>query len=321
MEKVTVIIPTYKRAESLERAINSVLNQTYKNLELIVVDDNNEDSEYRLANEKRLNKYKELKNFKYIKHSKNKNGAAARNTGIQYATGDYITFLDDDDIFLPTRIVKMVNLLKDNPSYGGAYSSVAICKNKRIINVIEANKDGSFELDLLKQKSFFGTGSNLFIKKEIIEKIGDFDINFTRHQDIEYMIRFFEYSNIKSINEILVIKCIEDQNNKLNYEKMIEVKRLFFKKFDNNIRKYQKEEKSIYFRNILELLNKTYDNKIKYKIIKKELTKYGVYSYKEKIKYFFRKFLYKHTACRKILDYLRSLKYSKLTKKLNIEKK
>ena len=104
-EKVSVIIPTYNRAESLKRAIDSVLNQTYKNVEIIVVDDNNPNTTYREENEKSIKKYYgENEKVKYIKHPENKNGAAARNTGIRNATGKYITFLDDDDYFMNNRI-------------------------------------------------------------------------------------------------------------------------------------------------------------------------------------------------------------------------
>ena len=121
---VSVIIPTYKRSSCLLRAINSVLNQTYKKIEIIVVDDNNEDSLYRTENEKKLEKYVNKNKIIYLKHKKNLNGANARNTAIKKATGEYITFLDDDDYFLPDRIEKMVMVLKDNSNYDGAYSSV-----------------------------------------------------------------------------------------------------------------------------------------------------------------------------------------------------
>ena len=97
---VSVIIPTFQRAKYIERAIDSVLNQTYKNFEIIVVDDNDQESEARKEMIKRMDKYSSDSRIIYIKHEKNKNGAAARNTGINVAKGEYITFLDDDDYFL-----------------------------------------------------------------------------------------------------------------------------------------------------------------------------------------------------------------------------
>ena len=101
---VSVIITTYKRAEFLERAIDSVLNQSYKDIEIIVVDDNGLNSPYSIYTQNVMKKYSSNDKIKYIQHKTNKNGAAARNTGIQASVGEYITFLDDDDFFLKNRI-------------------------------------------------------------------------------------------------------------------------------------------------------------------------------------------------------------------------
>ena len=107
MEKVllSIIIPTYKRSENIEKAINSVLKQA-GSFELIVVDDNDEDSVFRKHNEEIMQKYlNNYNNFYYLKHKKNMNGATARNTGIKFCHGQYITFLDDDDDFIKDRIM------------------------------------------------------------------------------------------------------------------------------------------------------------------------------------------------------------------------
>ena len=100
---LSIIIPTFKRNDNLKKAIESVLNQK-GNFEVIVVDDNDSNSEFRKKNEQLMNEYKKIDNFSYIKHDRNKNGAVARNTGIKNAKGKYITFLDDDDEFLENRV-------------------------------------------------------------------------------------------------------------------------------------------------------------------------------------------------------------------------
>ena len=105
MKKVSVIIPTYKGSDNLIRAIKSVLNQTYKNIEIIVVDDNDENSIFRKENEERLKSFIDDNKIIYLKHKCNKNGAAARNTGLRKSSGAYITFLDDDDYFLYNKKV------------------------------------------------------------------------------------------------------------------------------------------------------------------------------------------------------------------------
>ena len=159
--RVSVVIPTFKRAVFLKRAVESVLRQTYNNIEIIVVDDNDEDSIYRKENEKILSRYIDAGKIIYIKHKHNKNGAAARNTGIRKASGDYITFLDDDDYFLQDRIEKLVDIMAKNDGYDCAYSSVAYVKNGKIIGNIIATIGGNCLYQILKQDSFFGTGSNL----------------------------------------------------------------------------------------------------------------------------------------------------------------
>src|SRR3989338_8677774 len=103
MVKVSVIIPTHNRPELLKRAVKSVLNQTYKDLEVIVVDDGLEkraDETVNSFNDSRL---------KYIQHPEEKGGSAARNTGIKNSSGEFIAFLDDDDEWLPEKLEIQIN--------------------------------------------------------------------------------------------------------------------------------------------------------------------------------------------------------------------
>jgi len=88
---VSVIIPTYNRAHTIGRAIKSVLNQTYQDFEIIVVDDGSTDN-----TEEVVKSFRD-KRIRYIQHKKNKGAAAARNTGIKSAKGKYIAFQDSDD--------------------------------------------------------------------------------------------------------------------------------------------------------------------------------------------------------------------------------
>ena len=111
---VSVIITTYKRSEFLTRAINSVLKQTYKNFEVIIVDDNNKNDEYSKFTQTLLETYINRNEIKIIQHDENKGISAARNTGIKEANGEYIAFLDDDDEFLPKKIELQINLFKES---------------------------------------------------------------------------------------------------------------------------------------------------------------------------------------------------------------
>ena len=104
MVKVSVIIPTYKRSEFLLRALDSVLNQTWENIEAVIVDDNGEGSPYREATQASLETYAGDSRVVRVLNARNMGGALARNEGIAAASGEYITFLDDDDIYLPDKV-------------------------------------------------------------------------------------------------------------------------------------------------------------------------------------------------------------------------
>lgn len=252
---VTIIITTYNRPDYLERAIESVLKQTYHDIEIIVVDDNNPDTEGRKCVEKLMKKYETSPNLIYIKHEKNKNGAAARNTGIRVAKGEYITFLDDDDYFITTRIEKLVKTMKKNKEYEAIYTGVITMNNSKILSITNANRKGNFQKELLMQKSFFATGSNLFFKADVFKKLKGFDEKFTRHQDIEFMIRFFEFYSILGVDEPLVVKNQDSRMNVPNIDKYLKIKKIFFDTFQREIKQLSEEDKNkCYFANYFEIL-------------------------------------------------------------------
>ena len=111
-DKISVIIPTYNRGKSIIQSINSVLDQTYHNLEILIVDDcSTDDTEYLISkiDDPRV---------KYIKLKENKGASFARNIGIKISTGKYITFQDSDDIYKANKIEKQyINLIKKNSDF------------------------------------------------------------------------------------------------------------------------------------------------------------------------------------------------------------
>lgn len=112
--KVSVIMPTYKRSDFLVRAIESVLNQTYQNIEVIVSDDNIPDSEYCIETKTKVNAFLKTGKVKYVKTTGKTGGGAARNFAIKYCTGDYVAFLDDDDVYVNNKIEKQLSFMIEN---------------------------------------------------------------------------------------------------------------------------------------------------------------------------------------------------------------
>ena len=109
MPTVSVIIPTYNHAHVLGRSIQSVLNQTFQDFELIIVDDGSTDDTESLVNRSSSNK------IKYVRHQGNQGRSVTRNTGIQLAKGDYIAILDADDEWMPEKLEKQMKVIRTAP--------------------------------------------------------------------------------------------------------------------------------------------------------------------------------------------------------------
>lgn len=240
MDLVSIIIPTYKTNESLKKAVDSVLNQTYENIEVIVVDDNNPDTEYRKFSENLMKQYSKNSKVKYIQHETNKNGAAARNSGFAVSNGKYIGFLDDDDYYLPNKIEAQVKSIA-NSSFDA--STCYFYRNGQEIKI--QNKDNYVE-DIMLGLVTPSTPS-LLIKRECYQLLGGFDESYFRHQDYEFLLRFFDINKkIKLVEEPLFVV---DSNGVVNVpkgEKMDILKNKFLKEFDFIIDKFNLNRKKVY---------------------------------------------------------------------------
>ena len=177
---VSVVVATYRRDEILQRALVSIANQTYKSFEIILVDDN-DDKEWnsRVGNivSEFKEKYPEVV-IKYIVNSPNLGSAKTRNVGIDAASGELITFLDDDDIYLPENLEKQVeNMLAEAADFGISdldlyYEDETLCE-RRIRSFITSTE----KAELIRYHLMYhlaGTDTMIF-KREYLEKIGKFD--------------------------------------------------------------------------------------------------------------------------------------------------
>lgn len=239
---VSVIITTYKGENNICRAVESVLNQTYKNIEVIVVDDNGKGTIHQIGTEKALEKYIVSGLIYYVPHDVNKNGSAARNTGVQNAKGKYICLLDDDDQFLPTKIDLQVNRFLELPEdYGMVYCSFHVFEANNFGKDVIATYDGDVTIPLLLGKMRIAS-SLLMIKKEAYEKLGGFDPSFKRHQDWEFIVRFCQIYKVAYVRDVCLNKYMLERNTPKTGE-LTEKYRLYYLKkmmpiicqFDYNI--------------------------------------------------------------------------------------
>lgn len=226
--KVSVIIPTYGGSSSLARTINSVLIQNYDNFNIIVVDDNDPNSIGRKKTEEIMSNFSDKKII-YIKHPKNKNGSAARNTGVSSTDAKYICLLDDDDSFLQNKIKKQVEYLEQNPEFQACY-----CWRKRRGEVVCGTETGDLSKSLL-DLSFTPTTPSIMITKKAYDSLNGFDETYRRHQDYEFLLRFFKKYKIGVVKEVLVELFGNEVNNQLYGKKLYDLKEYFFKQFEEKI--------------------------------------------------------------------------------------
>lgn len=242
--EISVIIPTYGKPVYLKEAINSVINQSFKDWELIVVDDNDPNSEARLETADLLTHFMDKDcRIKYLCHPQNLNGAVARNTGIKAAQGQYISFLDSDDEYLPDRLLKCYKAMEGKTEKTACiYTGCEFRRSRKKYSEYVDVKEGQFLLEALACTFRLGTGSNIFVRKSVVDELLGFDERFLRHQDSEFICRVFEKYAIAAIPEILVIKNNENFNLP-NIEKIIDVKKLYLDKFKSQINEFSSNDK------------------------------------------------------------------------------
>ena len=238
--RVSVIIPTYKSDDTLIRAIDSVLGQTYDNFEVIVVDDNDPKSSYRQKTIVLMSKYKNNEKVKYILHPENRNGAAARNTAFKNSTGHYITFLDDDDYYYKDKLKVQVEYMESHQEKGGCYCWVDF-RGK----IIKGTYDGDLT-KLLLSLTFSPTTPALMVRRECYIDLNGFDESYRRHQDFEFLLRFFKKYSIGHVPSLQVKIDNNGVNNTPKGQKLIDLKTNFFNQFSQTIESYKENDPKIY---------------------------------------------------------------------------
>lgn len=202
-EKVSVIIPTYNRAGCIEKSIRSVLEQTYREFELIVVDDGSTDNTQDVINSI------DDERIRYIKMSENKGVSAARNEGIRHAVYEYIAFQDSDDLWRPDKLEKQMQTLMDNPQAGMVYCAYECHRYDGEIYIIPDesmplyDKQGNLYIKLLMRNTI-GTPTAL-VRRECFQEAGLFYEALTCLEDWELFIRIAKEYEIVFLEEPLVV--------------------------------------------------------------------------------------------------------------------
>lgn len=207
-EIVSVIIPTYNRKNFIIQAIESVINQTYKNLEIIVIDDGSSDNTKETLKDYILNN-----KIKYF-YKENSGVSNTRNYGIEKSTGSFLAFLDSDDFWKHDKIEKQINLFKSNDKLGLVHTCYTTLLDNQEITKHPDNPNyyQGKVFEKMIQFNMVAT-STVVIKKECIEKSGLFFQEYSPCEDYDLWIKISKYYEFAYLNEALAFYRENSTNN------------------------------------------------------------------------------------------------------------
>lgn len=204
MTKISVILPTYNRGYLLKRSLSSITNQTIEDVEIIVVDDGSTD------NTESVVKSFDDDRIEYIRHEVNKGANAARNTGISESNGAYIAFQDSDDVWVPHKLEKQINVFEQSSNnLAMVYCGVCRIWPDYSTDYLPGEKGVSGDItESLVQSNFIPTQAAL-VRKSCIDSVGNFDERLPRLQDWEMWLRISKKYTIDYVDEPLVINHMD----------------------------------------------------------------------------------------------------------------
>jgi len=228
---ISIIIPTYNRANLLPRAIKSVLNQTFKNFELIIVDDGSIDNTEQVVR----NFQKEDTRIRYIWQENSGAPAKPKNTGIKNAKGKFIAFLDSDDEWLVEKLGEQIELFEksnsSNLGFVGCNAVIIDKKNKKEWGYKIPRCNNVFRELLIN--NFIFTSSSVVVKKEVFNKIGFFDENIKVGEDWDMWMRIAREYDFDFVSEPLFKYYLHNSNitNTLSFERQEKDLRYIFERY------------------------------------------------------------------------------------------
>lgn len=215
---VSVVIPAYNREKTISRALNSVLEQTYSNIEVIVVDDGSTDSTAKI-----VSNYADGR-VRLICLSSNQGANKARNTGISEAKGEYIAFQDSDDEWLADKLEKQLAYMLKTATKAAYCPYILYDEGKTSVVPSDYMNQDVCEKNVvqtLKKKNVVGTPT-LIVRRELFGEIGMFDTDMKGLQDYEFVIRLVKHERLGYIREPLVKAYRMQQSITTNSHRILE---------------------------------------------------------------------------------------------------
>jgi len=227
--KVSVIIPTKNRAHYISFAIKSVLDQTFKDFELIVCDAASTDN-----TEEVVGKFDDER-IRYIREDIDRGVSACRNIGIRNSKGTFVAFLDDDDLWMPSKLEKQLGLIETKLSVG------AVTTGSWVVN--QRGKIVRFEIPSVKgkifpailRKNYVGNCSAVLVRRECLEKVGMFDENLHAAEDHDLWIRLAKYYEFECARGYLVSHRIHETNISTDRQRVLRATKLLHDKHSKEL--------------------------------------------------------------------------------------
>ena len=224
--KISVIIPCYNGEKFIGNAIKSVLNQTYKKCELIIVDDGSTDSSCKV-----VENYLDDK-VRLVKNTYNKGIAKTMNKGIKVSTGDFIAFLDQDDTWHPRKLeLQLQKFMNESDNLGLVGCGMIFIENDKCRGVFRLNDEKSDQTRILTKIFLTSTNSAsiMMLKRDCLKKVGLFDESLIAWGDFEMVFRVAKFYKVGYVNRLLVKKRVHPESANVKLEEIIrnEAKELF----------------------------------------------------------------------------------------------
>jgi len=231
--KVSVIIPTYDRARLVGRAIHSVLNQAYRDFELIIVDDGSSDDTQRI-----VEGFKDDR-IRFIRHTSNLGGSAARNTGLDLSRGKYIGFLDDDDEWLPEKLEKQVKAIEGLGNNVGLIYCASLMVSKKTNCVLDRTDPlyRGYLYRVLLRRNIFPIMTAL-TKRKCFSRVGGFDEELPSCQDWDVWIRISKYYEFAFIPDTLARTFLHGEQISTDLSKKIRGREILVEKYREVLKSY-----------------------------------------------------------------------------------
>lgn len=234
---VSIIIPAYNAGKFIDSTIQSILQQTHSNWELIIIDDGSTDD-----TAQKIQPYLSDNRIRYFLQQ-NKGVSYARNYGFTYASGKFIGFLDADDYWLPENITEKLKKFDSGEDYGLVHSDMKVVDEQmqETGELLTGNEGNLLDELLLSKGCSIPAPSSILVKKEVVSMVQGFDINISTSADLDFFLRIAQLFPIGRIPKPLGLYRKHPENMHLNIQRMEK----------DNIYVYQKAERNNMFRSEL----------------------------------------------------------------------